>query len=30
MVEMLLAQGADPNEQVHLYDGESVWKMFLV
>jgi hypothetical protein len=30
MVEMLLAQGADPNDQVHLYDGESVWKLFLI
>jgi hypothetical protein len=30
MVEMLLAHGADPNEQIHLYDGESVWKLFLI
>ncbi|KAH5096643.1 hypothetical protein HBI56_137370 [Parastagonospora nodorum] len=30
MVELLLAHGANPNQSVHLYDGESVWALFLL
>lgn len=30
MVGLLLERGADPNQQVHLNDGESVWGLFLI
>ena len=30
MIELLLAQGADPNQPVHLYEGTSVWALFLI
>ncbi|KAI2631192.1 hypothetical protein GGS21DRAFT_168574 [Xylaria nigripes] len=30
MVEMLLDNGANPNQQVHLNGGASVWELFLI
>ncbi|KAI0441725.1 hypothetical protein F4803DRAFT_407988 [Xylaria telfairii] len=30
MVELLLENGADPNQPVHLYEGASVWALFLL
>jgi hypothetical protein len=30
MIEMLLEKGADPNQAVFLYDGETVWGLFLL
>jgi hypothetical protein len=30
MVRMLLAHGANPNQPVNLYDGQTVWSLFLI
>jgi hypothetical protein len=30
MAELLLANGAKPNQPVHLYDDETVWALFLM
>ncbi|PSN61523.1 hypothetical protein BS50DRAFT_504460 [Corynespora cassiicola Philippines] len=30
MITLLLDDGADPNQPVYLYDGETVWGLFLV
>lgn len=30
MVELLLHNGADPNQEVYLNDGETVWDLFLI
>ena len=30
MVELLLKKGADPNQTIHLYDGQTPWSIFLI
>ncbi|KAF8242251.1 hypothetical protein K440DRAFT_639383 [Wilcoxina mikolae CBS 423.85] len=30
MVSLLLGKGADPNQIIHIYDGRSVWDIFLL
>jgi hypothetical protein len=30
MIDLLLEKGADPNQAVHLYDGETIWCLFLI
>lgn len=30
MVQILLDYGSDPNQQLHIYDGQTVWAYFLV